>query len=75
MYYFMSFRDVRTNTNLGVCQVEAASEKFAMTKSIALGINPGGEVAIYELEEKEPELELDRLYTKQEMLDLGFELG
>lgn len=72
MFYFISFRDPQRNLNLGVCQVETSSKELAINKSIALGINPGGEAKIYELDEKEPELELDRLYSKQEMLDLGF---
>ena len=42
----------------------------ATKKAWNLGINPGGEVLFQRVEE--PELELNRLYTRDEMLQMGY---
>jgi hypothetical protein len=70
-WYFLSFRDPKINKNLGCCNVcvKGNLEK-ALEKTKKLGINPGGEVAAYELEE--PELKSNKLYSRKEMLDLEY---
>jgi hypothetical protein len=73
MYYFMSFRDPHSNTNLGVCQVKAENKEEALRISWEQEINPGGEVLFVPCDE--PELELNKLYSKQEMIDLGYHVG
>ena len=70
MYWWLSFRDPDKNLHLGCCNVEAEDQISAARKAYELGINPGGEVLIIPLEA--PELELDRLYSRQELLDLQY---
>lgn len=82
-WYFLSFRDPKTNVNLGCCNVavtavkgglEVALQKgfqAALQKTRQLGINPGGEAMGFLL--REPELEPDRLYSREEMIRLGYE--
>ena len=70
--YFLSFRDPDRNRNLGCCNVIVEGDlEAALSKTRDLGINPGGEVMAYRIEE--PELELNRLYSRQEMKDLDYE--
>jgi hypothetical protein len=72
MFYFISFRDPDKNLNLGVCMVEAEHVTQAIPTTHEKGINPGGEALIFELEKPEEDLELNKLYTRQEMLDMGY---
>ncbi len=70
-WYFLSFRDPKKNRNLGCCNVCVSGNlEQALERTRELGINPGGEVAAYEVEE--PELEPNKLYSRKEMLDLGY---
>ena len=74
-YVFMSFRDPAINKNLGVCIVIAKNLRNATEISWAKGINPGGEIAGYNLTDaqfKIENLELNRLYTREEMLSKGY---
>lgn len=70
----ISFADESSGRNLGCCIVESepmASIFVAKDK----GINPGGQAKMYKLTEEEYKdqgLELDRLYTRKEMKELGF---
>jgi len=69
--FWLSFAD--EDGHLGSCAVESTTEIGAVTKAHTLGINPGGEVAIVECpttreEFLEHDLELDRLYTKEELM-------
>ncbi|MFA6460803.1 MAG: hypothetical protein WCV90_00920 [Candidatus Woesearchaeota archaeon] len=70
-WYFLSFRDPVANKNLGCCNVAVIGglEK-ALRKTHDLGINPGGEVMAYPMDEAE--LDPDRLYSRQEMIQLGY---
>ena len=43
-FWWLSFVDPEENKFLGGCLVEAEDAKAAVTKSHALGINPGGEI-------------------------------
>jgi len=82
-WYFMSFRDPETNTNLGCCNVEVddggMEEKMdaaaAVRKSRNEGCNPGGEVMIHRFDEPESQLEPNKLYSKAELFELGYEYG
>lgn len=75
-YMFMSFRDPIKNINLGVCIIKSPPDvKVAIEKAWELDINPGGEVASCPLTEEgfiEQDLELNRLYSKQEIINKGF---
>jgi hypothetical protein len=74
-YWFLSFREAEKNLNLGVCVVQAEDEESALDESWLKKVNPGGEVLFAEMTEEEfksEELELDRLYSRQEMKDLGY---
>ncbi len=77
-YFFMSFRDDEKNKNLGVCVVYEFDLPSALSKAWTLGINPGGEVLSVKMSESmffEEGLELNRLYTKAELMALGYETG
>ena len=72
-WYFLSFRDSGRNRNLGCCNVSVSGGlEEALEKTRKLRINPGGEVMAYLI--KEPELKPDRLYSRKEMLSLGYTL-
>lgn len=73
-YFFLSFRNPKINKNLGCCQVIAANNKAAVNVAHKLGINPGGEVAVFRLQEKE-DIEINRLYSPEELNDLGYQKG
>lgn len=75
-YFFMSFRDTERNKNLGVCIVSAPDFDAAIKKALGLRINPGGEIMAVKMSETmflEEGLESDRLYTKAELMELGYE--
>lgn len=74
-YYFMSFRDVEKNINIGVCVIKADNENEAFRKSIEKNINPGGEIMLVSMtaeQFKSEGLEENRLYSKQEMQDRNY---
>lgn len=74
-YAFLSFRNASTNTNLGVCIVEASNISAAILISWEKNINPGGEVQCIILSQEDFEkegLEKDRLYTREELLKLKY---
>ncbi len=53
----------------GFCIVPAANEAMALLRSHALGINPGGEVLLYDMSEvgrRVPDNWLDTLYTTED---------
>lgn len=75
-YVFMSFRDTTVNKNLGVCIVRAVNLVEATEISHKKGINPGGEIMSFDLNQaqfEEENLKLDRLYTRKEMMNKGYE--
>ena len=75
-WFFLSFRDVERDLNLGVCIVEATVKTFAIDEAWKQKCNPGGEVFVYPVESPESEgLKPNRLYTRQEMLDRKYEVG
>lgn len=78
-YYWISFA-APGKGNLGCCIVQAESEKAAHEKTITLGINPGGEVLIVQINSEHPsgkrEIEkwgLNRLISKAELLGDGYQ--
>jgi len=77
-YWFLSFRDNVENHNLGVCVVEANSMENALGESWLNKCNPGGEVLFTEMtgdQFKAEGLELNRLYSRQEMTELGYDFS
>ena len=77
-YYFLSFRNPDVPLNLGACIVQSTSVKDAIMLAHLLRINPGGDVHVYEMSEegfKEQHMELNRLYSREEMLKMNFQLG
>ena len=73
MLHWLSFADAQgTGKNLGVCVVEADSFIGAVEKAHRLKINPGGEVQGATVDEMEGDMELDRLYSRDEMIDMGY---
>lgn len=69
--YFISFGT--TQGNLGVVCTTAASEPSALLKTIQLGINPGGEAAIWRMYKEEADkLGRDRLISPEEMKTLNY---
>lgn len=72
-YWFsFSFR----GENKGVCLVQAETPEEALLKTFELEIHPeNDDIAAFELENLEGEdsrLEFDRLYSSQEMEELGY---
>ncbi len=71
-WYFISFRDVNKNMNIGCCNIRVrGGPKRALERTIELGINPGGEAAIFLI--GKPELEPNRLYSRDEMINLNYQ--
>ncbi len=74
--WWMSFRDQIKNKNLGVCVVEADDEALAVGECWLKEINPGGEVLMLKMTPEEfagEGLEINRLYSRTEMDEMGFE--
>jgi len=74
-YYFLSFVNPETRENAGVCIIDAPSIDIALRSAWKQGINPGGDVSFAKIDDKEMEdndLELNRLYTKEQMFDRGY---
>jgi hypothetical protein len=74
-YFFLSFRDVEKNRNLGACVVFAPNSNTSLNLAWHHKINPGGEVLIFELTEKifqEQGMELNRLYSREELRSMDF---
>jgi hypothetical protein len=74
-YMFLSFVDRDKNINTGACIVEANDLMEAVDIAWQKGINPGGEVAGWQLSkaqyESEP-MEVNRLYTPDELFELQY---
>lgn len=67
--FWLSFVDTGTDTFLGGCLVKAEDAKAAVTKSHALGINPGGEVCMVQAD-AQGAFPLDTLLQKEEIIAL-----
>lgn len=75
MWFYMSFADASLPEGeqfLGGCYVEADSFPEALTWTHTEGINPGGEIQVYELTAKDvdanvPAADRFRLLTRQEL--------
>ncbi len=69
-WFWFSFS--HNGVNQGCCNVKAANQKAALRKTIHLGIHPKhDDIETCELL-GEAELEPDRLFTRQEMLDMNY---
>ena len=74
-YMWLSFASEDTGKNLGVCIVEAENFTEGIQKAHQKDINPGGQVAGFKMNEEQfqgEELELDRLYSREEMKAMEF---
>jgi hypothetical protein len=72
-WYFISFRDPVKNRNLGCCNIlvdDRKGSKSVLEMATELGVNPGGEAAIFQIDE--PELDANRLYSREEMIALNY---
>ncbi len=69
-WYWLSFS--HKGVNQGVCNVQAYNKRMALQRTIDLGIHPPhDDISILEL--LAAELEPDRLFSKQEMLDRKYD--
>lgn len=72
-YYWFSFS--YKGTNQGVCMVESHSKESALQKTIDLNIHPKHDsIKMFDAKAipENKEIELDRLYSKQEMIALNY---
>ncbi len=78
VYVFMSFASAHTGKNIGCCIVRVKKAEDANAKCKELGLMPKecnnarGSVLDDEDFPKQG-MELDRFYSRQEMIDMGFE--
>jgi hypothetical protein len=75
-YWFMSFAE-ETGKNLGCCIIASESAQQAHALSHRYGINPGGQMQSSGLTKEQFKLqglELNKLYTREEMMKMGFQL-
>lgn len=75
-YYFLSFVNPVTRINAGVVIIDAPTIDEALRIAWKQGLNPGGDVSFAKVDDKEMEendLEFNRLYTKEEMMDRGYQ--
>jgi hypothetical protein len=68
--HWLSFVDDTTGKNLGVAIVEAEDIISAVIKAHILGINPGGQVADFQINAPIEEKYLNRLLSKEEALQI-----
>lgn len=78
IYVFMSFADTHTRQNIGCCIVQVDHLKDANEKCKQLGLMPQicNEARGFPLNEQEFQqqgMELNRLYSRHEMEQMGFE--
>jgi hypothetical protein len=76
MYVYLSFCDEVKHKSLGVCIVEVDDQMQAIQEAWDQGVNPGGEVLAFTLtagQFKAQELEVNRLYSREELVEMGFE--
>jgi len=75
MYYFLSFADPDTRQSIGVIVMDTPTVDDALREAWRLGINPGGPVAFCKIPVKEVtenNLELNRFYSREEMIAKGY---
>lgn len=72
-WFWLSFRDVDTNTNLGVAIIEGGGIMEATLNARIAGCNPGGEVLAYPLDPDNlpPEEMRNRLLSEEELKGAG----
>ncbi len=69
-WYWFSFSFM--GVNQGCCNVEAVSQEAALQKTIELNIHPRhDDIDCYE--GSEPDLEPNRLFSKEEMIKMNYE--
>lgn len=77
MYWFMSFAD--GPVNLGVCVVKAATIEAALKEAAKRLLIPAGTLNVLYVGQSQADfeaegLELNRLYTKAEMEEMGYKI-
>ena len=74
-YVFMSFASFHTGKNLGCCVVEVDDPNDANQKCKDSRLMPEecNHARGYTLEEMEPGMELNKFYTRQQMIEMGYE--
>lgn len=80
VYVFMSFGSMHDGRNLGCCIVRVAEFTDANAECARLGLMPNecNEARAYLLRDEEfpaQGMELNRFYTRDEMLQMGFRKG
>ena len=77
-YVFMSFASAHTGKNIGCCIVEVDDPNNANQHCSDVGLMPEecNQARGFVLEDIEGEdMELNKFYTRQEMVDMGYEIG
>lgn len=71
--YWLSFAEPE-KPNLGVCLLDALDVESAIHKASALGLNPGGEVLVYQIDDQEEinSLGKNRLIPREELTSKGY---
>ena len=77
-YYFMSYGSLHSGKNIGCCIIEVEESEDPNEKSKILGLMPNecNQAIAYLLDEqgfKEQGMELNRFYSREEMLSAGFQ--
>lgn len=79
VYVFMSFGSIHTRKNLGCCIVKVKKPENANDECKRLGLMPNecNEGRGYVMDEtgfKEQGMELNKFYTRNEMIGMGFQI-
>ncbi len=79
-YVFMSFASHHTGKNIGCCVIQVDNLNNANEKCKELGLMPNecNNARGYVLNEQQfnqQGMELNKFYTRQQMSDMGFQLG
>lgn len=71
--WFISFAGEGRGGNLGVVCTRALTDKAALDWANYLGLNPGGQAAVFPISENEAEdIGLDRLVSPEELRIMGY---
>ena len=76
-YFFFSMSSKQTRKNIGVCIIQAVSERAAQSKLEETKLLPAGadDIKIWRLDEKEFKaqgLEVDKFYSREQVKKMNF---